>query len=67
MIAVKGQPKITRTLCPSNYSLSFDLWRTKSRTSSQDITMFHTPKERSDLVQHLCLRIFSKFGQNKGL
>ena len=34
------------------------LWRTKSRTSSQYITMIQTPKERSDLVLHFLLKNF---------
>ena len=38
-------------LCPSDYSLIiFGLWRMKSRTSSKDNSMIHTPKERPDLV-----------------
>ena len=39
---------------------SFDLLGTKSRTSSQDITLIQTPKERQNLVlQRVLLLIYS--------
>ena len=60
ILGQKPQTKITRTLRRSDYSLSFDLRRTKSRTSSQDIAMIHTPKERSDLVLHFLFKKFVK-------
>ena len=60
LLGQKPQTKITRTLCPSDNSLSFDLWRTKSRTSSQDITTIHTPKERPDLVLQSLVNKFVK-------
>ena len=44
----------TQQLRPSDDSL----WRTKSRTSSQNITMIHTPKERSDLVLQSLVKNF---------
>ena len=60
LLGQKPQTKITRTPRPSDYSLSFDLWRTKSRTSSQDIAMIHTPKERPDLVLQSLVNKFVK-------
>ena len=56
--AQKLETKITRMqLCPIDYSLSFDLSRTESRTYSGDIAIIHTPKERPYLVLHFSLKL----------
>ena len=43
-----------------DYSPSFELWRTKSRTSGQYIATIHTPKERSDLALQSLVKQFVK-------
>ena len=62
LLGQKSQTKITRTPRPCDYCLILGLWRSKSFTSSQDISMIHTPKERTDLLLHFFKRISSKFG-----
>ena len=50
----------TQQLRLRDNSIIFDLWRSKNGTSSQDITLIHTPKERSDLVLQTSICYYSQ-------